>query len=59
MKAVLILAMLFLVSGTAFASGHHWRCKFCGRNVNSDNCPPAGKCDRNPFGGGHEWQMMK
>lgn len=60
MKILLICALVLLtVSGIAYASGHFWRCRYCGRGVNSDNCPPVGKCDKNPFGGGHDWQMTR
>ncbi|MBQ6982034.1 MAG: hypothetical protein IJQ15_06345 [Synergistaceae bacterium] len=40
------IVLLTVLGGTALASGHFWRCSFCGRGVNSDNCPPVGKCDK-------------
>ena len=55
---LLLLLMLLVISGVAFAAGHFWRCRFCGKGVNSDNCPPAGKCDKSPWGT-HDWEMTR
>lgn len=60
MGMILLLGALavLVISSVAFAAGHFWRCRYCGRGVNSDNCPPAAKCDKSPWGT-HDWEMMR
>ena len=59
MKRIFALSLLFVMLFSAAAlAGNYWRCSFCGRGVSADSCPPAGKCDKSPWGT-HDWEMMR
>ena len=57
-KAFMAVILIVRICASADAAWHYWRCRFCGRGVTADNCPPAGKCDKSPWGT-HDWEMQR